>query len=548
MSIKPILNNPNALNNKTLNLFSNEIQVNNINTPDLNGIPVSVGFVQNPLNNNLKLNGFAIIEELSSLSPSLNIEQLNNTKDIKLKISGISKVDVKDNEIKLNENLNMDNNSIENINDINNNLIQFNSVGNSIKLNSNPTENISINADGDLIMNSNAVSDIKGVLVRTIAEGVVQSQSNLTGTEFLNNISLTNNDIINVSKIDGNNGYLDFNSTAGIPPFTINAMELKTNPGGRLNIQSDNEVINIIGNSIVHKADLHQFETSGGTGLISVNNLAASFQKNIDMLNNDIINVSDLRGIGTNNHINLNPNNQMDLTSGIISLNTTSSIIHNTSSAHVFRISVSDRLIISSSSSVIKNSNLDLDNNNINKVGKINGLSVNGGLFVGTSNSNQLTTSTTEQSIFPLTLLGSKSVPSNGFKVGDSYRLKLTGNFSSNNGDNLIIRLKGGVSSAITLATETIALNSSTNVFFNIDIDFNIRAIGAAGTAELVSSFNFVYNQQSGGNYQGQLAVSIENTNFDTTIQNDLDITAEFSSASANNSIETIHGVLNKVY
>jgi hypothetical protein len=191
---------------------------------------------------------------------------------------------------------------------------------------------------------------------------------------------------------------------------------------------------------------------------------------------------------------------------------------------------------------------LDLIGNSITNVATINGIQPSGGLSAGLTNSAVLTASTTEQSILPLTFVGSRQVPANTFKAGDSFHAVLAGNFSSNNGDNLTIRLKGGATATTILATEVIPLNASTGVYFEIEIDFTIRAIGAATTADLATNFDFTYNQNAGGNFQGERLVAVNNTTFDTTILNQLEITAQFSSTSANNSIETILSSLTKTY
>lgn len=193
---------------------------------------------------------------------------------------------------------------------------------------------------------------------------------------------------------------------------------------------------------------------------------------------------------------------------------------------------------------------MDMNNNSINScnnliVSSINNISPIGGLSTGVSNSALLTTSTTEQSILPLTFLGSRIVPPNTFKQGDAYYTTCSGSFSSNNGDTLTIRLKSGLT---TLSTFVIPLNASSGVFYQLAVNFSIRQIGTAGVAQLVSSFEFTYNQSAGGNFQGIRDVSINSTNFNTTITNDLDVTAQFSSASASNSIQTIHSVLYKTY
>ena len=108
MSLNKFFDTNTGFNILKMNIGADEVKCNNIdttniNTTTINGVP-PVGGVSNPLTENLKLGGFAIVEEIG-LSPSLNIDQLDNTKDIKLKIAGISKVDVKDNEVSFNENI-----------------------------------------------------------------------------------------------------------------------------------------------------------------------------------------------------------------------------------------------------------------------------------------------------------------------------------------------------------------------------------------------------------------------------------------------------------
>ena len=94
----------------------------------------------------------------------------------------------------------------------------------------------------------------------------------------------------------------------------------------------------------------------------------------------------------------------------------------------------------------------------------------------------------------------------------------------------------------------TIPLNGSSGVFFELEINFVVRGIGSAGLADLAVNYDFSYNQSAGGNFQGERKCEFNNTTFDTTILNQLDITAQFSSTNANNSIETILSTLGKTY
>jgi hypothetical protein len=181
-------------------------------------------------------------------------------------------------------------------------------------------------------------------------------------------------------------------------------------------------------------------------------------------------------------------------------------------------------------------------------VNSINGIQPTGGLFAGTSPSALLTASTAEQSILPLTFVGSKSVPANGFSVGDSFHCVIAGDFGSNNADTLTIRLKAGVGGSVLLATLVVPLSNSSASSFECEIDFQLRAVGIAGVADICSNFDFTYNQSAGGSFVGERGIFQNNTTFDTTTINDLEITAQFSSANVANSIQSQVQKLTKTY
>lgn len=458
MSIKPLLNS-NSINNKTLNLFSNTISVNNVDTTTINGAPVGGGGVQNPLTSDLKLDGFRILEELASLSPSLNIEQEDPSKEIKLGV-GLEALRIKQ------------------------------SIYGGLKINElDPIKQIQIGTDDGIGNDSN---------IRTLGNA----------TQFDKNIEMNAN-------INDNGGGSNIIGDGGL-------------------FWGDVRSTKLTGDGI--------YEKSTGSQNLVLNTGDTQSLKNIDMNSNDINNC---------NNINLIDN----------------AIIENNNNGYSLRNSrdaPTDNIFIAPSENIFyKNINLQsgvnigLPFNNVNTIGgpttrmadiwtnKLNGIVPIGSLSTGISNSLLLTTSTTEQSILPVSFLGSRSVPPNTFQQGDAYYTTCSGSFSSNNGDTLTIRLK---SNGITLNTFNIPLNASAGVFFELAVNFSIRQIGVAGVAQLVSSFQFTYNQSAGGNFQGIRNVSINSTTFDTTILNNLDITGQFSSASASNSIQTIASVLYKTY
>jgi hypothetical protein len=81
-----------------------------------------------------------------------------------------------------------------------------------------------------------------------------------------------------------------------------------------------------------------------------------------------------------------------------------------------------------------------------------------------------------------------------------------------------------------------------------MSVNFTVRAIGAAGTAELVTLAQLHILKNSSGNQEGFAWNAVNNTTFDTTTMNTLDIVAKWSSNSALNSIYSDIFVLNKIY
>jgi hypothetical protein len=170
---------------------------------------------------------------------------------------------------------------------------------------------------------------------------------------------------------------------------------------------------------------------------------------------------------------------------------------------------------------------------------------LNYGLFAQTANSTTITATTSE-----LTLIdggvGTLSVPANGFKVGDSFRVEMGGVMSAQNNNTIRIRLKSG---SINLGDSgPLTMPSITNQVFMLSVTFTIRAIGAAGVASIVSLAQFHILKLASGTQQGFAWNTVNSTTFDTTISNTLNITAQWSSNNANNSIYSDIFVLNKTY
>jgi len=171
---------------------------------------------------------------------------------------------------------------------------------------------------------------------------------------------------------------------------------------------------------------------------------------------------------------------------------------------------------------------------------------ITGGLFAQTGNSTPITATTASQTLVDGGV-GSLSVPANGFKVGDSFRVDMGGLITAKNNDTLRISL---TSVGVDLATSDYMVmpTISTPQVWHLSVNFTVRAIGAAGVAELVTIAQFHILKVASGTQEGFAWNSVNNTTFDTTIGNTLDIVAKWSSNSALNSIYSDIFVLNKIY
>ena len=89
---------------------------------------------------------------------------------------------------------------------------------------------------------------------------------------------------------------------------------------------------------------------------------------------------------------------------------------------------------------------------------------------------------------------------------------------------------------------------ATTNAVWSLSINFTIRQIGGAGTASIVALGNFLHVKQSNGVSEGFGFNTVNNTTFNTTIPNTLDVTVQWSSNSALNSIYSDIFILNKIY
>jgi len=156
---------------------------------------------------------------------------------------------------------------------------------------------------------------------------------------------------------------------------------------------------------------------------------------------------------------------------------------------------------------------------------------------------SQTGTATVANTIVETTLIGSGvgslSVPANYFTTGMSFRYNTGGTFRDNaNNTTFRFRLRnGGVlfdSGILTLPLITVVSA------WNIDVTFSY-----IGGTTIITNFNFQYN--NGSDARGFTSQNTNNT-LNTAIPNTLNFTVQWGAASANNTITTNFGVLQKIY
>tara|TARA_R110000868_G_scaffold8307_6_gene43431 strand:+ start:1120 stop:2178 length:1059 start_codon:yes stop_codon:yes gene_type:complete len=167
------------------------------------------------------------------------------------------------------------------------------------------------------------------------------------------------------------------------------------------------------------------------------------------------------------------------------------------------------------------------------------------GLFAQTALSTPVTFATGEQTLFGAGV-GTLTVPANAFSVGDSFTCKLCGPMTCVNNQDIRIRVKSN--GIVLIDTGTLTMPQLTNKIFDLAIDFTITKIGVAGVAELFANGLYTYNKDANNQIEGVNTNVINNTTFNTTISNTLEVTAQWLSNNAANTVRSQNFVLTKVY
>lgn len=169
------------------------------------------------------------------------------------------------------------------------------------------------------------------------------------------------------------------------------------------------------------------------------------------------------------------------------------------------------------------------------------------GLFSQTADSDPIV-DTTEIRTLIGDGVGTLSVGANNFKVGDSFQITMLGHLSAINSDILTINLIDSNTSTILATSGAIIMRGSTNKHFELQATFTIRQIGSATIASIFTGAFFNYTRDSSTSLESVIFSNGNSTTFDTTQNNRLDVTAEWSNASPNNSIYSEILSLTKIY
>jgi hypothetical protein len=169
----------------------------------------------------------------------------------------------------------------------------------------------------------------------------------------------------------------------------------------------------------------------------------------------------------------------------------------------------------------------------------------NYGLYAQTSDSANVT-GIVKQSIIG-SGVGTLSVPANSFQIGDSFVASLDGLLSCVGTATLHIRVET-LTGVILADTGIIAMDVTTSKSWLLNLYFTIRNIGGTTIASISSGGLFSYIKNAGINFEGYVLSNINNTTFDTTINNTLVVNAQWNTANASNQILSRNFTLQKIY
>lgn len=141
----------------------------------------------------------------------------------------------------------------------------------------------------------------------------------------------------------------------------------------------------------------------------------------------------------------------------------------------------------------------------------------------------------TEGSLIPVTGSGSMTIPINTMSVGDTYKISIGGTMTCVSSENLTLRLRMGPQSSVTVCTIFLqALPLTTLQPFTLDCTFTVRTLGGFGVASCAINMCQIQTLNSVNGSINKSQSEINQLVFQTDDDNDVNVTAQWGSSSAN--------------
>ena len=185
--------------------------------------------------------------------------------------------------------------------------------------------------------------------------------------------------------------------------------------------------------------------------------------------------------------------------------------------------------LLKATTDVLIGSDLDFQNTyNLLRCPLINGIRPSGGVYSESYGFTLSGVQTETPMLMTGVHFGTLTVPANTYLSGDTYGLKVGGKISCDNNDTFILRLKMGTA---TLWTINVSVDGAqVNDWFEIEVEFIVRAIGPVATASISTNGHYSYFNNTNVS-KGYGVDSVNNTTFDTTVDNTLQLTYETSNS-----------------
>ena len=159
-------------------------------------------------------------------------------------------------------------------------------------------------------------------------------------------------------------------------------------------------------------------------------------------------------------------------------------------------------------------------------------------MFIQTINQN--VSNTVAESSILNSGLGSLLIPANSLEPGDTIRFSLLGYHSAVANPNITVKVKFG--STVMLTTGVVASGNATNQLVQLAGLITIRAVGAVGTIT-----GHGYWQELGGGINNFQMINLGVVNLDTTVNQTVDITVQWGTASGSNTVTSTNVLIEKI-